>query len=274
MLFSSSLPLCRVLVGSCRSWRCARWKITIDRIGAISRKPLQKANISCGWERANRLMPAPVAAKMPPKSTAGFQFATKDRQRLQGVIGYFREYGEKYDFDYLMVAAQGYQESGLDQTVVSRVGAIGIMQLMPATAREMGFDDISTAEANIEAGAKYMRHVIDTYFSEYAAIAADDPLAAFGVPVETEGGADAVGHSTTNAVVSSIVLIALADGPDGAEVLLEVLADLGERFDWPELEQLVARDRADLDWRLLDLLHAADAHQVDDLAVGSRGIAA
>ncbi len=40
------------------------------------------------------------------------------------------------------------------------------MQLMPATAREMGFPDISTAEDNVEAGAKYMRHVIDTYFSD------------------------------------------------------------------------------------------------------------
>jgi membrane-bound lytic murein transglycosylase MltF len=94
--------------------------------------------------------------------------ATKDRQRLQGVIGYFREYGEKYDFDYLMVAAQGYQESGLDQTVVSRVGAIGIMQLLPSTAadRSVGIPDISTPGANIHAGTKYLRWIVDTYFDD------------------------------------------------------------------------------------------------------------
>ena len=89
----------------------------------------------------------------------------KDR-RLDSLIAYFQASAERHDLDWRRLAAQGYQESALDQSRVSSRGAIGIMQLMPATAREMGFDDISTAEANIEAGAKYMRHVIDTYFSD------------------------------------------------------------------------------------------------------------
>jgi membrane-bound lytic murein transglycosylase MltF len=53
-----------------------------------------------------------------------------------------------------------------------------MMQLMPATAREMGFEDVSTVESNIEAGAKYMRHVIDTYFSEVENNPGLDPEAA------------------------------------------------------------------------------------------------
>jgi membrane-bound lytic murein transglycosylase MltF len=87
-------------------------------------------------------------------------------RRLDSLIGYFQASAERYDLDWRRLAAQGYQESALDQTRISSRGAIGIMQLMPATAREMGFDDISTAEANIEAGARYMRHIIDTYFSD------------------------------------------------------------------------------------------------------------
>jgi membrane-bound lytic murein transglycosylase MltF len=55
--------------------------------------------------------------------------ADDDLQRLDEVINFFRKYGDRYSFDFLMVAAQAYQESGLDQGVVSRAGAIGIMQM-------------------------------------------------------------------------------------------------------------------------------------------------
>ena len=87
-------------------------------------------------------------------------------QRLDSLKNLFQEKAAMYDLDWRRLAAQAFQESGLDQSRRSSRGAIGLMQLMPATAREMGFDDISTADANVEAGAKYMRHVIDTYFSD------------------------------------------------------------------------------------------------------------
>ena len=87
-------------------------------------------------------------------------------QRLDSLKNLFQEKAALYDLDWRRLAAQAFQESGLDQSRRSSRGAIGLMQLMLATAREMGFDDISTADANVEAGAKYMRHVIDTYFSD------------------------------------------------------------------------------------------------------------
>ncbi len=94
--------------------------------------------------------------------------AQKDRERLETLIGFFRKYAGQYDFDYLMVAAQGYQESGLDQGVVSRAGAIGVMQLLPTTAadKSVGIPDISNAESNIHAGAKYLRWIVDNYFDD------------------------------------------------------------------------------------------------------------
>ena len=55
-----------------------------------------------------------------------------ERRYLQ-VIDLFRKYGDQYSVDYLLMAAQGYQESTLDQSVKSRVGAIGVMQVMPPT---------------------------------------------------------------------------------------------------------------------------------------------
>ena len=56
-------------------------------------------------------------------------------EALRGDAALFRKYGEQYGFDPLMLAAQGYQESRLNQNATSHVGAIGIMQIMPATGR-------------------------------------------------------------------------------------------------------------------------------------------
>ncbi|HSD52564.1 MAG TPA: lytic transglycosylase F, partial [Burkholderiales bacterium] len=77
-------------------------------------------------------------------------------KRFEQVLAVFRKYGDKYSFDPLMLAAQGYQESQLNQNARSAVGAIGIMQLMPATGAGLKVGDIKIAENNIHAGAKYM----------------------------------------------------------------------------------------------------------------------
>jgi membrane-bound lytic murein transglycosylase MltF len=65
-----------------------------------------------------------------------------------------------------MLAAQGYQESRLDQSVKSRVGAVGVMQVMPPTGKEMGVGDIGEPEANIHAGTKYLRSILDRNFPD------------------------------------------------------------------------------------------------------------
>jgi membrane-bound lytic murein transglycosylase MltF len=66
--------------------------------------------------------------------------------------------------DYLLMIAQGYQESLLDQNAKSDVGAIGVMQLMPATGKEMNTGDVTQLEPNIHAGIKYVRLVRDQFF--------------------------------------------------------------------------------------------------------------
>ena len=76
----------------------------------------------------------------------------------------FQEYGKKYDLDWILMAAQGYQESRLDQNVKSQVGAIGVMQVMPATGEELKVGDIREIEPNIHAGVKYMHFMINQYY--------------------------------------------------------------------------------------------------------------
>lgn len=92
--------------------------------------------------------------------------AESDWQRFEQSLQHFKRYGDQYQFDYLMVTAQGFQESGLNQDAKSAVGAVGIMQLMPATGKELGVGDIHQAEPNVHGGIKYMRKLIDTYFDD------------------------------------------------------------------------------------------------------------
>jgi membrane-bound lytic murein transglycosylase MltF len=91
--------------------------------------------------------------------------AREDRQRFESLITLFRKYGTQYSVDYLLMAAQGYQESRLDNAVKSKVGAIGVMQIMPATGQDLGVGDIAQLEPNIHGGIKYMRHLMDEYFA-------------------------------------------------------------------------------------------------------------
>ena len=88
-----------------------------------------------------------------------------DLARFKQTVGYLRQYGDRYQLDYLLMAAQGYQESGLDQRKKSPVGAIGVMQVMPATGKDMNVGNIAEMEANIHAGVKYVRFMIDRYYA-------------------------------------------------------------------------------------------------------------
>lgn len=92
--------------------------------------------------------------------------AEAERAKLRAVIALFEKYGDQYDVDYLLVAAQAYQESQLDHARRSPVGAIGIMQVMPKTGQELDVGDISEIEPNIHAGVKYMRFMIDRYYKD------------------------------------------------------------------------------------------------------------
>ncbi len=102
-----------------------------------------------------------------------------EAKRFRDTLEFFKTYGEKYDFDPLMLAAQGYQESQLNQNAKSHVGAIGVMQLMPATGAEMKVGDIKVTEPNIHAGTKYMDQLMTRYFPDAKFSEANRSLFAF-----------------------------------------------------------------------------------------------
>ncbi len=79
----------------------------------------------------------------------------------------FKKYGKTYSLDWLLLSAQGFQESQLKQQTVSHMGAVGVMQLLPSTASHppINIPNVKTADNNIHAGVKYMRYLIDQYFA-------------------------------------------------------------------------------------------------------------
>jgi membrane-bound lytic murein transglycosylase MltF len=89
-----------------------------------------------------------------------------DYQRFNELEDVFRRYGERYGIEHLLAAAQGYQESRLDQSMRSPAGAVGVMQLLPSTAADpkVGIPEIDLVEPNIHAGIKYLDYLRRRYF--------------------------------------------------------------------------------------------------------------
>ena len=102
-----------------------------------------------------------------------------ERRKFLSLVDLFRKYGDRYDVDWLLMAAQGYQESKLDQQARSHVGAIGVMQVMPATGKELNVGDVTQLDPNIHAGVKYMRFMIDRYYENEPMTKLDKALFTF-----------------------------------------------------------------------------------------------
>jgi membrane-bound lytic murein transglycosylase MltF len=92
----------------------------------------------------------------------------KSRKRYEKTISLFKKYAGKYDFPYLLLTARAYQEAGLDQSKRSAAGAVGIMQILPSTARDknVNIKNINRLENNIHAGTRYLRFMANRYFSD------------------------------------------------------------------------------------------------------------
>ena len=87
------------------------------------------------------------------------------QKRFVALVALFRKYGARYNIDWMLMAAQGYQESRLDHRARSQVGAIGVMQVMPATGKELAVGDIHLVDPNIHAGVRFIRNLIDRNYA-------------------------------------------------------------------------------------------------------------
>jgi membrane-bound lytic murein transglycosylase MltF len=105
--------------------------------------------------------------------------SAQELKKFNTLVALFRRYGQQYDVDWLLMAAQGYQESQLDQSRRSQAGAVGVMQLTAATGKAMDVGDINELDPNIHAGVKYIRFMVDTYYRDPQIDALNKVLFAF-----------------------------------------------------------------------------------------------
>ena len=105
----------------------------------------------------------------------------REFQKFEDTVEVFKKYADKYDFDWLMVAALAYQESRLDQSQRSPAGAVGVMQILPTTAKDpnVNIPNIEEVENNIHAGVKYLRFLRDQYFEKESMDEANKTLFTF-----------------------------------------------------------------------------------------------
>ena len=92
----------------------------------------------------------------------------EEMKKFQELSAIFKQYSNQYGFDYLMMMAQGYQESLLNQSAHNPSGAVGIMQVIPkyAAADPINVKNVNQASGNIEAGVKMLRNIEDQYFND------------------------------------------------------------------------------------------------------------
>ena len=100
--------------------------------------------------------PAPVNAPSAP---------TNEAQKLNSasVQPYVAEAAAKYDVDPALIEAVIKQESAYDAGAQSGVGAQGLMQLMPATAADLGVENSMDPRQNVMGGAKYLSQLLGQY---------------------------------------------------------------------------------------------------------------
>jgi membrane-bound lytic murein transglycosylase MltF len=96
--------------------------------------------------------------------------SVKEMRKFATYVEYFKKYSAEYNFDYLMITAQGYQESMLDQSKKGSTGAVGIMQVIPkyAAAKPINVRDVRKVDKNILAGVRMLNHIVTTYFADPA----------------------------------------------------------------------------------------------------------
>ncbi|MHB8128375.1 MAG: lytic transglycosylase domain-containing protein [Mobilitalea sp.] len=99
-------------------------------------------------------------AKKSTESSADFASFLGETKSLDQI---FEQASKKYNVSENLLKAIGKAESDFNSKAVSRCGAQGVMQLMPATAKSLGVTDSFDAEQNIMGGAKYISEMMKKY---------------------------------------------------------------------------------------------------------------
>ena len=93
-------------------------------------------------------------------------FLTGRTGNLSGYDDFLKQYAPGIGWDWRLLGSQMYQESRFEPNARSWAGAQGLLQIMPATARDLGLADPFDPESNIEAAVRYLKWLEDNYWEE------------------------------------------------------------------------------------------------------------
>jgi membrane-bound lytic murein transglycosylase F len=97
------------------------------------------------------------------RAHAKYRLDKDEETALSPYDGLVRKYADQFGFDWRMVVAQMYQESRFNPEAKSWAGALGLMQVMPRTAKQMGIERLKDPETGLRAGMKYLNWLRDRF---------------------------------------------------------------------------------------------------------------
>ena len=134
------------------------------------------------WLAKNDTRLLAMALPKPPSSSPRMRVTKRTRKsvhpslgEMEGAAHYqslFNRYAREVNWDWRLLAAQAYQESGFDPQAVSWMGAQGLMQLMPSTARSFGVHNVFDPEQNLRGATAFIK----TLQQRYSSIPADERI--------------------------------------------------------------------------------------------------
>lgn len=207
-LIACGLPVAEIDSMACETmtegWNnvvlCGEKEIThlLDTLAKVNKDKSQKTDTPRAWVVRSQCMELQSAlngwlaknedrllsyASLPLRNTSGFTYRQPRRSARpemlnasKGVISsydhLFKKYALRCGWDWKLLAAQAYTESGFDAYAVSWMGAMGLMQLMPSTARQYGVSerDVFNPESNVNGAVK----LISSLQKHYSVIANRD----------------------------------------------------------------------------------------------------
>jgi membrane-bound lytic murein transglycosylase MltF len=179
--------------------------------------------------------------------------APAELKNFQETVAMFQKYSSEYNVDYLLMMAEGFQESTLNQEAKSSVGAVGIMQLMPGTGDQMKVGDIHQKEANIHAGVKYIRFMVDKYFANEPMDETNKLLFAFASYNAGPGRIHSLRAEAAKEGLDSNVWIGNVEIVAAAKIGMETVTYVANIYKYYIAYKLVAEQQADREKEMKEL---------------------
>lgn len=142
----------------------AQWQPVEKKTDVTSEKPIQ--SFDTVLKNSSKVKFGDLLTKPETKVSAALYTAQANsahlspRQKISEIIS---RMSKKHGVDEKLVNALVKQESGFNPNAKSKVGAMGLMQLMPATAKGLGVTNPMDPEQNVEGGVKYLKSMLNKY---------------------------------------------------------------------------------------------------------------